>query len=297
MTAALPSATTIMEQRRRFVFHAHAAAFGGQIARPKPIVLESTGGSALTVSGGRSVGRLAGVAFDEFFRLGPASTFAEGLFENDRNQFLTHSENPVDERVLAAVTHAYVQVEALVIGRKPRLTVGHLRADLRARSPLGSNQPSIRIDDSTTIQSVDIDGYGLRVDVDLRPFQRFDTHAKLLVAADDPAFVKESGRSLFMTTAFDHYPAPPPTGQLFEYDDTIYATIAHVDWADPNRKFPGATIENNMVYVPNFGRFFFGELLITRSSRRLTMVRVALGSDAGGTASAADVQDNGMWSN
>jgi len=57
----------------------------------------------------------------------------------------------------------------------------------------------------------------------------------------------------------------------------------------------GAHIENNMVVIPDFGRLFFGELLISRYERRLTMVRGALGSDSGGDSSAGDVQDNGSW--
>ena len=51
-----------------------------------------------------------------------------------------------------------------------------------------------------------------------------------------------------------------------------------------------------MVVLPTFGRVFFGELLISEFSRRLTMVRMALGSDAGGSASAGDVETNGGWS-
>ena len=51
-----------------------------------------------------------------------------------------------------------------------------------------------------------------------------------------------------------------------------------------------------MVVLPGFGRVFFGELLIAQYSRRLTMVRMALGSDAGGSASAGDVETNGSWS-
>jgi len=41
---------------------------------------------------------------------------------------------------------------------------------------------------------------------------------------------------------------------------------------------------------------FFGELLISEYERRLTMVRMWRGSDAGGSASAGDVSTNGGWS-
>ena len=52
----------------------------------------------------------------------------------------------------------------------------------------------------------------------------------------------------------------------------------------------------DIVVLPTFGRVFFGELLISEASRRLTMVRMALGSDAGGSAGGGDVETNGIWS-
>ena len=62
------------------------------------------------------------------------------------------------------------------------------------------------------------------------------------------------------------------------------------------KPFPKSEIHDNMVVLPTFGSVFFGELLISQYSRRLTMVRMALGSDSGGSASAGDVETNGTWS-
>jgi len=69
--------------------------------------------------------------------------------------------------------------------------------------------------------------------------------------------------------------------------------VKSIKWA--GEPFPGAHIESNMVTIPDFGRLFFGELLISRYDRRLTMLRGALGSDSGGDVSGSDVQDNGSW--
>jgi len=282
-----------MDYQRRFIFRGCAAAFGGHIIRPKDLVLEAAGASALPVSGGRSVARLSKTTFDELFQIGGASTSAEGLFE-DRGQFLAWTNHRVAEDALVAVTHAAADVEQLVVGRKPRLSIARLRAELHARSPLASGEPSIRVGDGTTIAGVDIDGHKLLVRLDLAPFQRFDTRARLLAAVDDPAFVKASGGALFLTTSVNGE-AAPPSGRLVERHGTIFATIVTaITW--DGAPFPGAVIDHNMVVVPDFGRIFFGELLVSSDSRRLTMVRCALGSETGGTACAADVQDNGMWS-
>jgi hypothetical protein len=283
-----------MDQRLRYVFHSHAAAFGGHIVRPKDIVLEAHGASALLVTGGRSVAQLPRTRYDEFFEIESAATFAEGLFE-DPAKFAEVTHHRAEENSLTAVTRVHAEVRGFALGRTPRLTITRLRAELNGRSPLGSGEPSIRVGRDVVLEGVAVDGHKLVVELNLAPFQRFDTHAKLLVAADDPAFVKESGDALYMTRRLAGQADAPPSGRLIESRGIIYATLVRsIRWdGDP---FPGSQIDHNVVVLPDFGRVFFGELLISRDSRRLTMVRAALGSDAGGSASAGDVQDNGGWS-
>src|SRR5262245_2857872 len=111
-----------MDYRRRFVFRASAAAFGGHIIRPKDLVLESPGGSALAVTGGRSVSDIPHTEFDEFFSVDAASTVAEGLFE-DRTQFLEFTNHRVSEDSLVAVTNVHADVNGLMVGRQPRMRI------------------------------------------------------------------------------------------------------------------------------------------------------------------------------
>jgi len=282
-----------MEQRRRFIFRGNAAAFGGRIIRPKDIVLEAPGASSLPVTGGRSVARIPKTAFEDFFSVESASTFAEGRFD-DARQLREKTLHRVNEDALTATTTVNADVTGLAVGRKPRLTIKHLHAALVARSALGSGEPAIQVGKKTAIDGVVIDGHRLRVELNIAPFQRCDTHAKLLTAADDPKFVKQSSGALFMQALHHGQPAPG-TGRLFESSPgTLYTTIVKsMKWdGDP---FPGASIEHNMVTIPELGRLFFGELLISRYERRLTMFRGALGSDSGGDISGGDVQDNGSW--
>ena len=282
-----------MEQRRRFIFRGNAAAFGGRIIRPKDIVLEAPGASSLAVAGGRSVARIQRTAFENFFSVESASTFAEGLFD-DANQFREATYHRVQEDALTASTNVSAEVSGLVVGQKPQLTIRHVRGELHAKSPLGSGEPAIRVGKGTIIEGAAVGGHRLTIELGLAPFQRFDTQAKLLTAVDDPAFVKESGDAFFMRTPL-HGEAPPPVGRLFESSGgTIYATIVKsIRWeGDP---FPGAEIDHNVVAIPDLGRLFFGEILISKDVRRLTMLRMALGSPMGGNASVVDVEDNGCW--
>jgi hypothetical protein len=142
---------------------------------------------------------------------------------------------------------------------------------------------------------VSIDGHALNVQLATDVFQKCDTRSKLLAAADDPAFVKASGDSLLMraTVAGAHSPA---AGRLIHACGNTYATIVRsITWAD--KPYDGATIDHHVVTVPNFGKIFFGELLITDLSRRLSLLRFELGSPDGGSAVAPEVEANGGWSN
>src|SRR5262249_44208373 len=141
-----------------------------------------------------------------------------------------------------------------------------------------------------------VDGRALVVELDANTFGRLDTRSKLLAAADDPAFVQQSGDLLFMKTPIDGYPAPPPGGRIIQTSAgyILGTVVKSIRWS--GEAFPGSSIDRNLVVIPGLGRLYFGELIITCDSRRLTMLRMELGSDAGGSASAADVQDNGMWS-
>jgi hypothetical protein len=283
-----------MDHPLRYVFHSHAAAFGGRIVRPKDIVLEAKGASALLVAGGRSVAKLQRTTIDEFFEVESANTLTEGFFE-DLKGFVDVTNHRAEEQSLTAVSRARAEVNGLAIGRKPRLTIGRIRAELTNRSPGHSGQPSIRIGKDVAIDGISIDGYRLVVELNTRPFLKHDTHAKVLAAADDSKFIEEAGESLFMSKRFAGTAKTPAFRKLIRTGSTIYATIVKsIRW--DGKPFPKSEIHDNMVVLPEFGRVFFGELLISEYERRLTMVRMALGSDAGGSAAAGDVSTNGGWS-
>jgi hypothetical protein len=282
-----------MDHPLRYVFHSHAAAFGGRIVRPKDIVLEAGGASALLVTGGRSVAKLERTQFDEFFTVESANTLAEGSFE-DTKALIEVTHRRAQEQTLAAVSRARTEVNGLAIGRKPRLSIGRIRAELTNRSAGHSGQPWFRIGKDTVIDGISIEGFKLVVELNIRPFTQCDTHAKILAAVDDKKFLTKSGESLFMSKRFGGE-STPAFRKLVRAGNTVYATIVKsIRW--DGKPFPKSEIHDNMVVLPGFGRVFFGELLISEFSRRLTMVRMALGSDAGGSASAGDVESNGGWS-
>jgi hypothetical protein len=282
-----------MDIRRRFVFRGNAAAIGGRIVRPKDLVIESGVASSLTTVGGRSQSKGGALQFGDFVSYGSASTLAEGVFD-DFAKHVELSHERIAEESLRTTTRVHAELVGLSVGNKVKLTVKRLHAALMSKSPTASGEPAIAAGAETTIEGAAIDGHGLAFDLATTLFQKYDTRAKLLTAADDPQFVKESGDCLFMRATAAGAPAPA-MGRLLHACGTIHATIVRsIRWAgDP---YPGATIDHNVVTVPDFGKIFFGELLITDLSRRLTLVRMELGSPDGGTVAATDVETTGIWS-
>jgi hypothetical protein len=275
-----------MDPKRRFVFRGNAAAYGGRLYRPTDIIVEAKGASCLPVTGGRSSARLAAVRFDEVFRVGRASTLAEGFFDDARQAIeLTHHR--VAEGSLTTSTLVTAQLERLMVGVKPRLTIESMEAALRGGSPSSSREPTVALE-RAVIKGVAIGGHELIVELETEIFRRYDTRSKLVAAAEAPKFARTYGAHFFM-------PRAEALPRLFESGGIIHATIVKsLRWAD--KPYPGATIDGHTVQVPELGLLFFGEMLITEGSRRLTLARFELGSLWGGFLSAIDVDTNGGWS-
>jgi hypothetical protein len=285
-----------MELRRRFIFRGNAAAIGGRVVRPSDLIIDSTVTSSLTVVGGRSRERAGPARFGEWVGFASASTSAEGLFDDVQRQ-IDFTFGKIPEDALTSSTRVNVDVTGLSIGGdKPKLTVKHLHAALNSKSPTGSGEPSIALGSETVIEGAAIDGHLLAIELAVPVFQQHDTRSKLLTAADDPKFVNESGECLYMKQPTPGAVAPTAGRVPYGTGGTIFATIVKsIKWAgDP---IAGVTFDQNAVIVPDLGKVFFGELLITSLSRRLTMVRVELGSLIGGVVACGEVETNGAWSN
>ncbi|MGH9370110.1 MAG: hypothetical protein ACRD15_01115, partial [Vicinamibacterales bacterium] len=122
-------------------------------------------------------------------------------------------------------------------------------------------------------------------------FERHDTRSKVLMAADRPAFIRQRGASFLMSGGARGLTDQP---FLVQSDGTIYASVVRqIRWK--GKPYPGASIDHHLVVVPNFGRIYFGEIFITASSRRLTMMRLQLGSPVGGFVAFSEVETNGVW--
>jgi hypothetical protein len=284
-----------MEITRRFLFKGYASALSGLIYVPSTSVIDvDCGSSALGIAGGRARSAIRDKSFAQAVRVESAATFVEGLFDDERQARAVVSRKGRQDE-LRSTTTVTAEVNGLSVGNNdgPFFTATRIRAGLISRSPDGSGEPRIAPAKNTAITGVAIDGYGLALTLNLRLFQTNDTQSKLVAAADDPKLVKSARRNLVMATPLEGQP-PPSRPRLIASGGTIYTTIVRdIRWT--GKPYPGARIDEHTVVVPEFGRIFFGELLVSAVERRLTMVRFELGSPLRGYVGGGDVGSNGSW--
>lgn len=290
-----------MDMTPRFFFYGHAAAISGRMYRPRAFYVDAEGASALTPAGGLSRSEISGRSIGTLsFRR--ASTLAEGRFEDERQALaLTHRRVREDE--LKTETTVAAEVEGLTVGTKPRLAVRLARGVLTSQSPEVSGQPAIQLGRDTDIRGVSIDGYTLTIRLNHELYGRADTLAKLQSSIDDRRFLERHASSLLPASQATSRRGSARSRQrdlLAEAraafrKEVLYATIVRsIEWAG-GRRHPGGSIDGHVVTVKNFGMIFFGEILISSSSRRLTMMRLELGSPEGGRVAIASVGKNGGW--
>ncbi len=282
-----------MKLKPRFVFHANSAAIGGRIAGPKDIVIETTAASSLTAAGGRSSSKAGKSDFGGLVRFGSASTSAEGLFD-DLKRWIEVLCGDLSEDTLTASMKVSAEIRDLAVNTKAPFTAKRINGGFVAKSARGSGEPTIALDNETVVEGAAIGGYKLIVDVNTKLFQRYDTLSKLRTAADDPKFIRDNGASLFMTTAVPGRTAASPAGRFVESAGRIYGTIVKsIRWAD--KPYPGAVIDHNVITIPDCGDIYFGEIFISRFSRRLTMLRLDLCCPQPMRVLCSDSEDNGTW--
>ena len=259
-----------MDFARRFIFHGHACAYSGRLYRPEDITIPSPASSVLSVAGGYAEASGKQQRFNPYLSVGKSLVSTHGKFD-DRKQAIAMTHGRIGEDALVTSTVCAVEINDIAADAK-RLQVKQIKARLIATSPKRSNEPPIRLAKNTAIRGVSIDGYVLRVALDLERFETCDTFDAIVKTA--------SGK------------AGGPVCE--QHGSLIYTTIVRdLKWA--GKAHPTAKIEGHGIYVPGFGRVFFGEILIERASRRLTMMRAHLGSPIGLRVGFGDVGANGSW--
>lgn len=257
----------MVDTARRFLFHGHACAYSGRLYRPEDLIIPSPASAAISIAGGASESKGARRKYGDYLTVGSSTASAFGTFD-DRKQAIAMTHHKVAEDSLTSTTTASAEINDIVADSK-RILVKQVSVSMTATPALGNGQSSIRIGRKTTIRGVEIDGHVLQITLDLKRFE------------EDATFdaVAKTGKSTLAYERNEH---------------VIYTTlVADMKWR--GKQHPTAVIEGNSVFIDGLGRIYFGEVLIERAARRVTMLRLHLGSPIGLRVGFGDVGTNGSW--
>jgi hypothetical protein len=271
-----------MDHARRFHFHGHALGVAARIRRPEDRSLPVQACSSLPVTGGEHKSEVGPTELGKWISFQSAATSMRGDYtDRDAAVAMTRGEVAFDAVPVETVVKASVRGLSIL----GRLFVGVAEMGLTSRSSQDPGQPSIQVN-GARLEDVRVDRSRLKITLAEQVFRDYDTKEKL--AAGFTQHLRQRHAHMFLRPG-SHSTAPE---RLPEAGGVAKCTLVQeMAWADAPH--PTATIDGHALIIPDFGKVFFGEMVITECSRRLTMVRCQLGSEDGGELSAAEGEANG----
>ena len=260
-----------MTVQRRYVFGGSASGVSAHIRRPEDKILPVQAASAIPVIGGCSESKVGPGQLGTYLYFASAETTVSGDFiDAEQGIAITRQQLPPDEA--PARTTAAATVTGLTVGN--RVTLGMTRLGLvheSARVPGG--QSPIRLA-GNTIDGVVVDGQKVKIVLEEDYFNRYPTLKELTDACTQNP---EPWHWFTLASGF----TPDQSAAL---DGTMFTNIVKsIEWEDQKRRPDGLRdLNNNGFHLPGFGSVYFGEMFVSKHSKRLTLARFQLGSDDGG---------------
>lgn len=280
---------------RRYLFQGHAVGAAVRIRRYRDNAVEMPvcfeGSAALPVTGGcveSKSGRRDLQHEQHGFVLSFDSAYgkATGDFADQRaaiaHTYAVRGEHRIPTRI---ATEA--RVEGLDV--QHRLLVERLECELVSEDPRNHGEVRFSAPKMPQIIGVKVDGHPLTVEID-DVFLNAATKRALADEFEDSERFRETYKDRFYHTGKDD--TVLGTRRIPEIAGYFVTSIVR-RLSFGNGMPLGATIEGNRLTLPNFGKIFFGELLIGDKDRRLTMLRLQLGSDWGGDGGLCESKPNG----
>ena len=267
----------------RFVFHGNAVAadvfitrIGQDLTRRGGVV---HGQSSLPVIGGHSESLIAASdpVFSAVFSYGECRTLADGI---------------VNKQVATTTVSASVRDVHLINRPSPgeannldpiEFQAGFLSVTLRSTHPR-RGQPRIEFVEPPHFEGLSLNN--LPIEIELRkPLMDLSKMADLdNKFRTNRKFYDDCRNAFLYAGSFPEFGDGIPI--LNGY--AICSIVRRIRWGD-------RTIEGHVLSQPGFGSIYFGEMLVNASNRRLTLVRVKMGSDTEAEGSFAESDPNGGW--
>jgi hypothetical protein len=260
---------------RSFYFHSDASSLGGFIEEPVPQIIPSQASTSLPTVGGYATTRTDHFNFEEVLSCRSAYTRVSGREHRQDGPWSMLVTSTIEglnilEVVTAERVVAQIAVEYRREGGFPRVSLA------------GSHFDHLRIggyDAFPALNPALMDtGRGTEAARPEIPWPVFQTTGREQAGRLLKGANADSRTSRWLTERF----AWMDRDREIEDEGAILCSL--VDGVD--REIPGTSF-GHVVEIPNFGRIFLGELLVSRTLTQLTMVRAELGCNVNGQVSAA----------
>ena len=253
---------SMSERKKYFSYSAAGSAFGGILTSPTPLTVPTQAMASLSPSGGY------GSATVENFGI-------EGLMTVRRGTTTVQGDPKQTE-----VTVTLEDVNIMNV-----LTVGRLVVHLVSQLPEGAAEPSITPSGSV-IEGLKVHGKDVPLACRADVFDRYPLYSSLERAYLEDALkglIFDPGTLGALCTEKTMAGCVSPAG-------SVKATLYSLE-----NYSCGLPVVNGGLRIKDFATLYLGEYRITKFARRLTMLRVELGCDTGGSLNLGDGIGNGQW--
>ena len=264
-----------------FYYHADANALGGVIRQPIEHVVSTRASVSLAHAGGFSSKGLREFRVDGILSFKSAKTHVSGSEHEDRGWRSTSTATIDGLNVLDILTADHIAAQVSVMRRRD-----HGPAEI---SLLGTQFVNLRVN-----------GELVDPDLDRRVFGVDPARQQAGTPAGSPSFEDLIGvageqytgnadtRKLMVERLGDRFAWEHPDHSLQHRGSAICSLVAKTKVSAPGQSYA------HVIHVPELGNIFLGEMLVSRFSVELTMMRVEMGCVAHGSVSACTARSNGQ---
>ncbi len=261
--------------RKAFYYHSHANALGGVLRQPLDKIVSTPASVALASAGGYSSARSERFHVEGLISFEAAHVRVSGSEHKMAGSWRT---------VTAATIEGLNILEVLTADRVvAQVSVDHPQDGRPIKvSLLGSRFDNLRVHGSPVKPGLNPKIFGAGRAKTGAAGQETDnsplSFAELLKLAEEQH--KHRNTLKLPKRVQGRLPVEDPNKDLMEKGSALCSLVQEVGADAPVESF------SHMLHIPDFGNVFLGELLVSRFSAKLTMLRVEMGCMADGDVSA-----------
>ncbi|HVJ07010.1 MAG TPA: choice-of-anchor P family protein [Acidisarcina sp.] len=262
--------------KRVHYYHADASSFGGVLEHPVKKVVPSQAAVSLPAAGGYTSTRSGAFNFEEIASCGGAFTHASGGMSLKNGAWTTLVTSAVENlNILEVVTAdrvvAQISIEHPVEGHDPKVTF------------VGSHFQNLRIGGVPVEPAMNL---GLLTPETGYPGCPWTRHEGFLKRVRDQHHQRTKGKKV-PAWAVERYAWVESQQGIEERGHVVCSLVDSLKGEIPGKTF------GHVVEIEEFGRFFFGEVVVAQGGFQLTMVRAELGCAVHGSLGVASARGNG----